>query len=85
MNQVYNVAVGGRTSVNTLLNLIKKFGGSDLKPEYRNSRTGDVRDSLADISKISSFLGYQPSVKLEDGLKETFEWFKSNQEFIDRD
>ena len=45
-------------------------------------RKGDVRDSLADNSKAENLLDYSPTVKIEEGLKLTYSWFKNNQEFI---
>jgi len=85
VNQIYNVAVGERSSINQVLATIKKMEGSDLNPEYRKIREGDIRDSLADISKIKSNLGYNPQVKLEEGLKITHKWFKENNEFIEKE
>ncbi|MBX9851654.1 MAG: SDR family oxidoreductase [Cytophagaceae bacterium] len=82
LNEVYNVAVGERTSINQMFEIIKELSGSDVKPEYRQARAGDVRDSLADISKIKNHLGYNPTVNLKNGLKFTYEWFKNNREFI---
>ena len=82
LNEVYNVAVGERTSINQMFEIIKELSGADVKPEYRQARAGDVRDSLADISKIKNQLGYNPTVNLKNGLKFTYEWFKNNREFI---
>lgn len=83
-DQVYNVAVGNRTSVNQVFNLIKELSSSKLNPEYGKLRMGDVRDSLADITKIKNYLGYNPTVDLEKGLKITYEWFKNNNDFINK-
>jgi UDP-N-acetylglucosamine/UDP-N-acetylgalactosamine 4-epimerase len=79
LNQVYNVAVGENASVNTLYKLIASLVKSDLKPVYRDARAGDVRNSLADISKAKTLLGYNPTIKLEEGLRITFEWFSGMQ------
>ncbi len=81
-NQVYNTAVGDRTVILDLLNILKDFAGSDLEPEFIAQRQGDVRDSLADISKAKKLLGYNPTVRIEEGLQKTYEWFKANEEFI---
>ena len=81
VNQVYNVAVGGRTSLNRLFYEIRKLLGTyeedinALEPEYNDFRSGDVRHSQADISKAASLLGYKPTHDLEQGLKETTSWF----------
>jgi len=73
---VFNVAVGERISLNDLVALLQKFAGTQLKPIHRDARLGDVKDSLADISKAKKILDYQPDVKIEDGLKHTLAWFK---------
>jgi UDP-N-acetylglucosamine 4-epimerase len=75
LNQVYNVAVGERLSVNELFELIAKLTDSDLKPIHRETRPGDIKNSLANISKAKEFLGYEPTVHAAEGLKRTFEWF----------
>jgi UDP-N-acetylglucosamine/UDP-N-acetylgalactosamine 4-epimerase len=82
VNQVYNIAVGDRTSLNDLFNILKEEAGSDVVPEYGPDRAGDIRDSLADISKAQRLLGYDPQVRIREGLKQTLEWFRHNQTFI---
>lgn len=76
LNKVYNVAVGERFSVNDLYSACANELGSDWKPVYREPRSGDIRDSLADISRASSLLGYKPTRRFEEGLKETIQYFK---------
>lgn len=78
LNQVYNVAVGEKISVNHLYNTIAELGGSDVKPVHRETRAGDIRDSLADISKTQRLVGYDPRIKVNEGLKMAFEWYKKN-------
>jgi UDP-N-acetylglucosamine 4-epimerase len=82
INQVYNIAVGDRTSLNDLFNILKEEAGSNINPEYGPDRAGDIRDSLADISKAQRLLGYQPQVRIREGLQRTLEWFRNNQAFI---
>jgi UDP-N-acetylglucosamine/UDP-N-acetylgalactosamine 4-epimerase len=82
INQVYNVAVGDRTSLNDLFDILKEEAGADITPIYGPNRPGDIRDSLADISKARSLLGYEPQVRIREGLRQTLEWFRQNQEFI---
>lgn len=77
INQVYNVAVGENYSVNYLYDACKKHLQSDWEPTYREPRAGDIRNSLADISKAKELLGYQPTKRFEDGLIETVEFFKT--------
>ena len=83
-DQIYNVAVGERTSLNDLFSYIRECLANlaidyDLKPEYKDFREGDVKHSLADITKASQFLGYQPEFKFEDGLRKTIDWFLENK------
>ncbi|HET6225706.1 MAG TPA: SDR family oxidoreductase [Bacteroidia bacterium] len=76
---VFNVAVGERISLNDLIALLQKFAGTQLKQIHKEPRLGDVKDSLADISKAKKILDYHPDVKIEDGLKYTLAWFKKQQ------
>jgi len=82
INQVYNIAVADRTSLNDLFNILKEEAGSGLTPEYGPDRAGDIRDSLADISKAQRLLGYDPQIRIREGLQKTLAWFKENQRFI---
>jgi UDP-N-acetylglucosamine/UDP-N-acetylgalactosamine 4-epimerase len=76
VNQVYNIACGHQTSLNELFNELKNFADSSLQPIYGPERKGDVKHSLADISKAQKLLGYQPLVSVKEGLQKTFEWYK---------
>jgi UDP-N-acetylglucosamine 4-epimerase len=81
VNQVYNVAVGDRTSLNTLFELLRsslagRFGHlQSFAPVYRGFRAGDVKHSLADITKARTLLGYEPSHRIGEGLAEALEWY----------
>ena len=75
--EVFNVATGGRVSLNQLLATLKQILGSDAEAIYEAARMGDVRDSQADIAKAERLLGYRPTVTLEEGLRETVAWFKT--------
>ena len=80
-NQAYNVAVGDRTSLNQLYyllrdNLANQFSHlKDAAPVYRDFRIGDVRHSLADITKGKELIGYNPKYRINEGLKEAMEWY----------
>ncbi|MCW8943623.1 MAG: SDR family oxidoreductase [Sedimenticola sp.] len=80
-NQVYNVAVGSRTTLNELYREIRvrmamqNKAITGLEPEYCDFRPGDVRHSLADISKAANLLGYAPTHTLQQGLDVTTDWF----------
>jgi UDP-N-acetylglucosamine 4-epimerase len=82
VNQVYNIAVADRTSLNDLFNILKEEVGATVTPEYGPDRPGDIRDSLADISKAQTLLGYNPQVRIREGLQQTLAWFKANEKFI---
>jgi UDP-N-acetylglucosamine/UDP-N-acetylgalactosamine 4-epimerase len=81
VNQVYNVAIGEQTSLNQLFEMIKEVAGSDLAPRYGEERKGDVKHSLADISKARTLLGYEPGVSIKEGLKIAFEWYRGRHHF----
>jgi len=82
-NQVYNIACGEQHTVNQLFDTLKSFTPhTHLSPIYRESRLGDVRDSLADINKVTSLLGYKPTITLKHGLKLTIDWYKNNTTYF---
>jgi UDP-N-acetylglucosamine 4-epimerase len=84
MNQIYNVAVGERTTLNELFELerallVEHFPGvRDSRPHYREFREGDVRHSQADISKARKLLDYVPTHGVREGLKEAMGWYVQN-------
>jgi len=75
--QAYNVATGNNYTVNFLYKSIGDILGIDHPATYREPRAGDIRDSLADISKAQRLLGYEPTQQFLDGLKLTVAYFKS--------
>jgi len=80
LNQVYNVAVGGRTTLNTLYTSIQTSLGQlgvthDRPPTYRDFRAGDVRHSQADISKAKNLLGYDPEFEIGAGIEKAMPWY----------
>jgi UDP-glucose 4-epimerase len=75
--QVVNIACGERISLNQLLAHIGEEAGTKLEAVYQPERAGDVRDSLADITAARELLGYEPKVKVREGLKRTFAAFKT--------
>lgn len=79
INQVYNVALGENITINAMWDTLKEIGQSTLKANHREARQGDVRASLADISKAKSLLHYDPKVKVREGLRRTFEWYKTSK------
>jgi UDP-N-acetylglucosamine 4-epimerase len=83
-NQVYNVAVGDRTTLNDLFEAIRVLLAprfkhlADFKPSYRDFRAGDVRHSLADVTKARTLLGYEPTHRIGEGLREAMDWYVAN-------
>jgi UDP-N-acetylglucosamine/UDP-N-acetylgalactosamine 4-epimerase len=80
VNQVYNVAVGGRTTLNELFTLLRDNLSSqgvatDAQPVYRDFRNGDVRHSQADVGKARQLLGYAPTHTLEQGVAVAMPWY----------
>jgi UDP-N-acetylglucosamine/UDP-N-acetyl-alpha-D-glucosaminouronate 4-epimerase len=78
-NQVYNIAYGKKTSLLELFNYLKEVSGSKLEPNHGPERIGDVKHSLADISKAKKLLDYDPKISVEEGLKKTFDWYKKSK------
>ena len=82
LNQVYNVSVGDRTTLNELfallrVNLAANGVSSDTQPVYRDFRAGDVRHSQADIGKAQRLLSYAPSHRLAAGIAQAMPWYVS--------
>ncbi len=69
--EVYNVGTGERTRLLDLVSALNRIQGTDLKPEFRPGRPGDVRDSLASLERIGRALGYRPLIGFEEGLRRT--------------
>jgi UDP-N-acetylglucosamine 4-epimerase len=78
-NQVYNIAYGSKTSLNQLYNYIAELTNYNEKPVYGPDRKGDIRDSLADISKAQQLLNYDPKISIREGLEKTYAWFLQHQ------
>lgn len=74
-SRVYNVACGEQLSVNEIFQIIKEILQVEVQPIYTDTRKGDIRSSLADISAAKEFLAYQPTVFAREGLQKTIEWF----------
>jgi nucleoside-diphosphate-sugar epimerase len=80
IGQVINVANGQSVTLNELLNELKTLtGNTDVQAEYHEPRTGDVRHSLADISRAHEFLNFEPRVGLREGLNLTVDWWRQSR------
>jgi UDP-glucose 4-epimerase len=75
--EVINVACGERYSLNDLVRMLNEIMGTDIQPRYSEARPGDVKHSLADISRARELLGYKVAVDFRNGLQRTVEWFRS--------
>jgi len=76
VNQVYNIGCGQQTSLVQLVHYLRKITGVNVDPVYSSARAGDVKHSLADITKAKTLLGYDPAVSVEEGLRQTCDWYK---------
>lgn len=74
----YNIATGKRTTINQLVPVINQTLGRNMDPIYNEPRAGDIKHSLADVSK-SEVLNFKPSINFADELGETVQWFVKNQ------
>lgn len=80
VGQVINVALGERITLNQLLGELKQLiGCTDVVAEYREPRVGDVRHSLADITRAQELLGFEPVIELREGLQRTVDWWKASR------
>jgi UDP-glucose 4-epimerase len=75
--QVMNVAVGAQITINDAFRILRELTGYTGEPAYAPARSGDVRHSLADISRAREWMGYEPAVDFREGLRRTVEWYKS--------
>ncbi len=77
--RVFNVATGRRVDLNETFQILKKLTGYPENVSYGPERAGDVKHSLADLSRAKKHLGYTPKVDFEEGLRRTIDWYR-NQE-----
>jgi UDP-N-acetylglucosamine 4-epimerase len=75
---VFNVGTGNRYTLNQTLGLLSAISKRPIKAIYGPPRAGDIKDSQADISQAEKILGYKPAVQFEEGLKQTWEWYRAN-------
>lgn len=75
---VFNIGTGHAISLNQTLELLTRISGQTLQANYEPPRDGDIRDSLADISRAREVLGYEPTVFFEEGLQRTYDWYRTN-------
>ena len=75
---IFNIGRGENITINQLAELVIRIVGSNEKPVHEERRPGDIRHSLADITKAKA-LGYEPEYNLEAGLSETIRWFNERE------
>jgi len=80
VGQVMNLGLCERTTLNQLLEELQRIIGTSLAPKYEETRPGDIRHSLADITRAEELLGYRPAVGLAEGLRRTVEWYRGKQD-----
>ncbi len=76
--EVFNIACGKRITINQIVKELNNLLGTSIKPIYAEPRAGDVRHSLADISKAKNLLNYEPKIDFREGLKRTIEWYANS-------
>jgi UDP-glucose 4-epimerase len=74
--KVFNCATGKRSDLNQTFQILKKLTGYKGEAKYGPERSGDIKHSLADLSRAEKYLGYKPQVEFEEGLRRTVEWYK---------
>ncbi len=79
IGDVFNIACGQRSTLNQLVTWLNQLLDSDLPPLYEPPRPVDIRHSYASIRKAEATLGYQPTLGVEEGLRQTVEWFKQHE------
>ncbi len=76
LNQVYNVACGEQVNLNQMVDMLRQITGKNIQAVHGPERPGDVKHSKADISKIQHGLGYQPQVRMLEGMKKVYEYYR---------
>ena len=75
--EIVNLAYGQSCTVRDLLDQLARVAGRTVQPLYAPPRPGDVRHSLADVTRAKSILAFSPAVGFAEGLKRTFDWYRS--------
>ncbi len=77
--KVFNIGVGDRVSLKQVVEQLGTISGKPMDAKHEDSREGDIRDSQADIAQAKALLGYDPQVTFAEGLRRTFEWYRTTQ------
>jgi UDP-glucose 4-epimerase len=81
--QMYNLACGRSINLNDVVRLLNRILRTDLRPVYDAPRVGDIKHSLAEISRATADLNYSPSIQFEEGLRMTVEWYRNQRQTSD--
>ncbi|MHC4114344.1 MAG: SDR family oxidoreductase [Planctomycetota bacterium] len=76
--QVLNIACGQAVTVNEIIDVINQLTGKNIKPIYTDPRAGDIKHSLADITRAGKLIGYKPTIQFKEGLQLAIEWYRHN-------
>jgi len=76
INEIYNIACGDRVTLNEMAEILKEISGEEIEPRHGPERPGDVRHSLADISKAENLLGYEPEFFFKEGLEKAYYYYR---------
>ena len=76
--EVLNIACGEAITVNAIIDMINKIVGKNVQPIYADSRPGDVKHSLADITKAQNLISFNPVISFNEGLQKAIEWYRDN-------
>jgi len=82
--KIFNIGTGRCIRINELWEKIGHLAGNRMNPEYLSGRPGDIRESVANIDQARKVLGFEPEYSFEDGLKETFEYYLTANEHIEK-
>lgn len=77
--ELFNIGTGSRITINGLVNMINNILGKEIQPKYEEAHPGDIRHSLADITKAQEMLGFRPRTSIMDGIESTIEWYRKNK------
>jgi nucleoside-diphosphate-sugar epimerase len=76
--EVINIACGLAITVNAIIDMINKIVGKDVEPIYADPRPGDIKHSLADITRAQNLMDFNPVVFFDEGLQKAIEWYRDN-------
>jgi UDP-N-acetylglucosamine/UDP-N-acetyl-alpha-D-glucosaminouronate 4-epimerase len=77
--EAMNISTADAVSVNTVVNTIRELlGKTNIEPKYAPPRPGDIKHSLADVSKAKKIIGYEPTITFEEGIRKAIDWYKHN-------